>query len=57
MVIIAILLGGVAFGILFTANQTSWDAQTILVWGFIGVVAIAGAILNLLKDAGIKVQM
>lgn len=57
IIIIAILVGGVAYSILFTVNTSAWDAQTVLVWGFLGVVTAAGLIINLLKDAGIKVQM
>ena len=57
IIIIAILVGGVTYSILFTVNTSSWDAQTVLVWGFLGVVTAAGLIINLLKDAGIKVNM
>lgn len=57
VIMIAILVGGVAFGILYTTNTTTWSATTVLVWGFIGVIAVAGLLIQLLKDAGVKIEM
>lgn len=57
LILIAILVGGVAYGILFTVNQSDWDTQTILIWGFLGVVGAAALILQLLKDAGVKIEL
>jgi len=57
VILIAILVGGVAFGILFSTNTSTWDTSSILVWGFIGVITIAGLLIHLLKDAGVKIEM
>lgn len=57
LILIAILVGGVAFAVLFATNTTTWNTQTILVWGFIGVIGAAGLILQLLKDVGVKINM
>ncbi len=57
LILIAILVGGVAYRILFTTNQSGWDASTILIWGFLAVVGAAALIIQLLKDAGVKIQL
>ena len=57
LMLAAILVGGVAYGILFQVNQTGWDTQTVLTWGFIGVIGAAGIIIGLLKDAGLKIKL
>lgn len=57
LILIAILVGGVGYSIFFSTNTTGYDASTLLVWGFIGVVAAAGIILQLLKDVGVKIEM
>jgi len=57
IILIAILVGGVGYSIFFATNTTGWDASTVLTWGFIGVIVAAALIINLLKDAGVKVQM
>ena len=57
LIVISILVGGVALGVYFSTNTTTWSAQTILIWGFIAIVALAGIILALLKDAGVKINM
>jgi len=57
LILIAILVGGVGYSIFFQTNTSTWDASTILVWGFIAIVAAAGIILQLLKDVGVKINM
>lgn len=57
LILIAILVGGVASGIFFSTNTSAWDASSVLVWGFIFVVAVAGLIIQLLKDVGITIDM
>ena len=57
IILIAILVGGVGFGVLFATNTSTWNTQTILVWGFIGIIAVAGLLIQLLKDVGVKIQM
>ena len=57
LILIAILVGGVGYSIFFQTNTSAWDASTVLVWGFIAIVAAAGIILQLLKDVGVKINM
>lgn len=57
LILIAILVGGVAYAVLFATNTSTWNTQTILVWGFIGVIGAAGLIIQLLKDVGVKINM
>ena len=57
IILIAILVGGVGFSIFFATNTTSYDATTLLVWGFIAVIVAAGLILQLLKDVGINIKL
>lgn len=57
IILIAILVGGVGFSIFFATNTSTYDTTTLLVWGFIAVIAVAGIILQLLKDVGVKINM
>lgn len=57
LILIAILVGGVAYSVFFATNTSTWNTQTILVWGFITVIGAAALLLVLLKDAGVKIQM
>ena len=57
LILIAILVGGVALGILFQTNTSAWDATTVLIWGFVAVIGLAGILIGLLKSAGVKIQM
>ncbi len=57
LILIAILVGGVGYSIFFQTNTSRYDATTLLVWGFIGVIVAAGIILQLLKDVGVNIKM
>lgn len=57
VILVAILIGGVAFSILFTTNTSTWGTTTVLIWGFIGVIVVAAVLIALLKDAGLRIDM
>ena len=57
IILIAILVGGVGFSIFFATNTSTYDATTLLVWGFVAVIVAAGLILQLLKDVGVNIKM
>lgn len=41
----------IAFGQFFSTNTSSWDAQTILIWGIIPLVVILAIVLYFLNKA------
>jgi hypothetical protein len=49
LIVVAVLIGGIAFPIFFGTNTTGWGATNILVWGVIPTVAIAAVIIGLVK--------
>lgn len=57
IILIAVLVGGVGLSIFFNTNTSTYDATTLLVWGFVAVIAIAGVIIQLLRDVGLKIEM
>ena len=56
LVLIAVLVGGVAFSMFFSVNESTWDTSTILIWGFIAVVGTLGCVIVLLKEFGVKIE-
>lgn len=49
ILVLAILLGIVAFPIFFGVNTTGWGANNILIWGVMPVVALSVIIISLVK--------
>jgi ABC-type proline/glycine betaine transport system permease subunit len=49
ILILAIIVGGIAFPIFFGTNTTGWGATNILVWGVVPTVSLAVVIVGLIK--------
>lgn len=49
ILVLAILVGVVAFPIFFGTNTTGWGANNILIWGVVPTVALAVVIIGLVK--------
>lgn len=57
LILTAVLVGGVAMGIMAGVNTSTWGATEVIVWGFVSVIAIAGILIGLLQDAGLKIKL
>ena len=51
-VIAVILISGVVMNVIFTTNTSTWDANTILVWGILPIVVILGLVVLALRMGG-----
>jgi len=49
ILVLAILVGTIAFPIFFGTNTTSWGATNILIWGVVPTVSLAVVIIGLVK--------
>jgi hypothetical protein len=49
ILVLAILVGVVAFPIFFGTNTSGWGANNILIWGVVPTVALAVVIIALVK--------
>jgi ABC-type multidrug transport system permease subunit len=49
ILVLAILVGVVAFPIFFGTNTTGWGANNILIWGVVPTVSLAVVIIGLVK--------
>jgi EamA domain-containing membrane protein RarD len=49
VLVLAILLGVVAFPIFFSTNTTAWGANNILIWGVVPTVSLAVIIIALVS--------
>jgi ABC-type proline/glycine betaine transport system permease subunit len=49
ILVLAILVGTIAFPIFFGTNTTNWGAQNILIWGVVPTVSLAVVIIGLVK--------
>jgi uncharacterized membrane protein YbhN (UPF0104 family) len=50
ILVLAILVGVVAFPIFFGTNTTGWGANNILIWGVVPTVSLAVVIIGLVKN-------
>lgn len=48
-------LGGVAIGLIFDVNTSTWDTATVTVWELLPLIAIIAIFLALLAVVGLKV--
>lgn len=49
ILVLAILVGVIAFPIFFGTNTTGWGATNILIWGVVPTVALAVVIVGLVN--------
>ena len=49
VVVLAVLVGAIAFPIFFGTNTTGWGTTNILVWGVIPTVTLAAIIIGVVK--------
>ena len=49
ILVLAILVGTIAFPIFFGTNTTGWGATNILIWGVVPTVALAVVIIGLVN--------
>jgi ABC-type multidrug transport system permease subunit len=49
ILVLAILVGTIAFPIFFQTNTSGWGATNILVWGIIPLVSLAVVVISLVK--------
>ena len=49
ILVLAILVGTIAFPIFFGTNTTGWGATNILIWGVVPTVSLAVVIIVLVK--------
>lgn len=49
ILVLAVLVGTIAFPIFFGTNTSGWGATNILIWGVVPTVALAVVIIGLVK--------
>lgn len=49
ILVLAILVGTIAFPIFFGTNTTGWGATNILIWGVVPTVSLAVVIIGIVK--------